>query len=29
MTWVKDTYVNMYGETNINAEGCSTGKFVS
>ena len=29
MTWIKDTYVNMYGETNINAEGCCTGKFVS
>jgi len=29
MTWIKDTYVNMYGEQNINAEGCATGKFVS
>jgi len=29
MTWIKDTYVNMYGETNINAEGCCTGKFVN
>ena len=29
MTWIKDTYVNMEGETNINAEGCCTGKFVS
>jgi glutamate dehydrogenase (NAD(P)+) len=29
MTWIKDTYVNMYGETNINAEGCCTGKFAS
>lgn len=29
MTWIKDTYVNMHGETNINAEGCTTGKFVS
>jgi glutamate dehydrogenase (NAD(P)+) len=29
MTWIKDTYVNMHGETNINAEGCATGKFVS
>lgn len=29
MTWIKDTYVNMYGEGNINAEGCCTGKFPS
>ena len=29
MTWIKDTYVNMHGETNINAEGCCTGKFVN
>ena len=29
MTWIKDTYCNMYGETNINAEGCCTGKFAS
>lgn len=29
MTWIKDTYVNMHGETNINAEGCVTGKFAS
>jgi glutamate dehydrogenase (NAD(P)+) len=29
MTWIMDTYKNMYGETNINAEGCSTGKFVN
>lgn len=29
MTWIKDTYVNMYGETNINAEGCATGKFIN
>lgn len=29
MTWIKDTYVNMHGETNINAEGCATGKFPS
>lgn len=29
MTWIKDTYVNMYGEHNINAEGCATGKFPS
>jgi len=29
MTWIKDTYVNMHGETNINAEGCCTGKLAS
>lgn len=29
MTWIKDTYVKMHGETNINAEGCATGKFPS
>lgn len=29
MTWIKDTYVHMYGENNINAEGCATGKFPS
>ena len=29
MTWIKDTYVNMHGETNINAEGCCTGKFAT
>ena len=29
MTWIKDTYVQMYGETNINAEGCATGKFIN
>jgi glutamate dehydrogenase (NAD(P)+) len=29
MTWIKDTYVSMHGETNINAEGCATGKFPS
>jgi glutamate dehydrogenase (NAD(P)+) len=29
MTWIKDTYVNMHGESNINAEGCATGKFPS
>lgn len=29
MTWIKDTYVNMCGETNINAEGCATGKLPS
>lgn len=29
MTWIKDTYVQMHGETNINAEGCCTGKLVN
>jgi glutamate dehydrogenase (NAD(P)+) len=29
MTWIKDTYVSLYGETDINAEGCCTGKFVT
>ncbi len=29
MTWIKDTYTNIRGETDINAEGCCTGKFIS
>jgi glutamate dehydrogenase (NAD(P)+) len=29
MTWIKDMYVALHGEKDINAEGCSTGKFVS
>jgi glutamate dehydrogenase (NAD(P)+) len=29
MTWIKDTYVQMQGEQNINAEGCCTGKFIN
>lgn len=29
MTWIKDQYVSMYGEVDINAEGCCTGKFVN
>lgn len=29
MTWIKDTYKNVRGETDINAEGCCTGKFLS
>lgn len=29
MTWIKDTYVSVCGERDINAEGCCTGKFVS
>jgi len=28
MTWIKDTYQYLYGETEINSEGCCTGKFV-
>ena len=29
MTWIKDTYMNVRGEQDINAEGCCTGKFIS
>lgn len=29
MTWIKDTYCYLYGEKEINAEGCVTGKFKS
>jgi glutamate dehydrogenase (NAD(P)+) len=29
MTWIKDTYVSMFGANEIAAEGCSTGKFVN
>ena len=29
MTWIKDTYKNVKGENDINAEGCCTGKFIS
>ena len=29
MTWIKDTYQNVKGETDINAEGCCTGKHIS
>lgn len=29
MTWIKDTYMNVKGEQDINAEGCCTGKFIS
>lgn len=29
MTWIKDMYVALHGEKDINAEGCATGKFVS
>lgn len=28
MTWMKDTYTNIYGDRDINAEGCVTGKFL-
>eukprot|EP00344_Euplotes_crassus_P011228 CAMPEP_0196994352 /NCGR_PEP_ID=MMETSP1380-20130617/647_1 /TAXON_ID=5936 /ORGANISM="Euplotes crassus, Strain CT5" /LENGTH=493 /DNA_ID=CAMNT_0042409693 /DNA_START=63 /DNA_END=1544 /DNA_ORIENTATION=- len=27
MTWIKDTYTSIYGDKDINAEGCVTGKF--
>jgi glutamate dehydrogenase (NAD(P)+) len=29
MTWIKDTYMNVKGETDINAEGCCTGKYIA
>jgi glutamate dehydrogenase (NAD(P)+) len=29
MTWIKDTYTYLYGEKEINAAGCCTGKYVS
>lgn len=29
MTWMKDTFQYLYGEREINAEGCTTGKFKS
>lgn len=28
MTWIKDTYMNVKGEQDINAEGCCTGKYI-
>ena len=28
MTWMKDTYTTIYGDRDINAEGCVTGKFL-
>lgn len=28
MTWIKDTYQNVRGETDINSEGCCTGKYI-
>lgn len=29
MTWMKDTYSTIFGDKDINAEACTTGKFVS
>jgi glutamate dehydrogenase (NAD(P)+) len=29
MTWIKDTYTYLYGEKELHAEGCVTGKFKS
>jgi len=29
MTWIKDTYMSVRGEQDINAEGCCTGKYIS
>ena len=29
MTWIKDTYMSVKGEQDINSEGCCTGKYVS
>ena len=28
MTWIKDEYVSLRGQTDINAEACCTGKFI-
>jgi len=28
MTWIKDTYMSIKGEHDINAEGCCTGKYI-
>ena len=28
MTWIKDTYQNVRGETDINSEACCTGKYI-
>lgn len=28
MTWIKDTYQQINGETDINSEGCCTGKYI-
>lgn len=29
MTWIKDTYSYIYGEKEIHATGCATGKLIS
>lgn len=29
MTWIKDTYQNVKGESDINFEGCCTGKHIN
>ena len=29
MTWIKDTYQSVKGESDINFEGCCTGKYIS
>ena len=29
MTWIKDTYQQIRGETDLNFEGCATGKFIN
>ena len=29
MTWIKDEYTMLKGEEDINAEGCTTGKYIS
>lgn len=29
MTWIKDTYQTVKGETDINYEGCCTGKHIT
>lgn len=29
MTWIKDTYQNVKGNDDINAEGCCTGKYIA
>jgi len=28
MTWIKDTYMQVKGEEDINSEGCCTGKYI-
>ncbi len=29
MTWIKDTYANLYGDRDINASCVATGKFIN